>query len=56
MKIERKPLPEITNRAIEVLSRELGSSDTIRFMNQFAKESGSYTLVRDVLFKDVTQD
>jgi hypothetical protein len=56
MNIERKTLAEITNRAIEVLSRELGPSDTIRFMNQFTKGNGNYTLERDVLFKDLTLD
>ena len=35
MNIERKPLAEVTSRAIEILSRELGPADAIRFINQF---------------------
>jgi len=49
MKIEKKPLAEITTRAIEVLSKELGPADTLRFMNQFTKGHGDYTSERDMV-------
>lgn len=40
MNIEQKPLAELTSRAIEVLSRELGPCDAIRFLNQFTSGRG----------------
>jgi hypothetical protein len=56
MKVEKKPLAEITTRAIQVLSKELGPADTLRFMNQFTNGHGDYTSERDILFKDITLD
>jgi hypothetical protein len=56
MNIEMKPLAEVTSRAIEVLSRELGSADAIRFINQFTNGHGDYTSERDALFDGVTMD
>lgn len=40
MNIEQKPLAELTSRAIEVLSRELGPCDAIRFLNPFTSGRG----------------
>ena len=56
MNVEMKPLAEVTSRAIEVLSRELGSADAIRFINQFTNGHGDYTSERDALFDGVTMD
>ena len=50
------PLAEITHRAFEVLCRELGAVDTLRFINQFTTGHGDYTSERDVLFAEDTPD
>jgi hypothetical protein len=34
------PLAEVTRRALEILTRELGPADTVRFINQFTTGSG----------------
>ena len=54
MTIQTHPLSELTQRAIEILSRELGAADTIRFINQFTTGSGDYTAERDALFENAT--
>lgn len=54
MIVELKPLAEVTSRAIEVLARELGTADAVRFINQFTTGHGNYTAERDALFDGVT--
>jgi hypothetical protein len=54
MTVGTKPLAEVTHRAIEVLSRELGAADVIRFINQFATGYGDYTSERGALFAGET--
>ena len=56
MTTPRKPLVEVTNRAIEVLYRELGPSDALRFVNQFTNGFGDYTAERDSLLGPITLD
>jgi hypothetical protein len=56
MTVETRPLAEVTRRAIEVLSRELGSSDALRFINQFTTGYGDYTSERDGLYGGATLD
>ena len=56
MTVDMKPLSEVTQRAIEILCRELGAADTMRFINQFTNGAGDYTSDRDVLFAGVTLD
>ena len=56
MTVPMKPLAEVTHRAIEVLSRELGIADTLRFVNQFTTGYGDYTAERDSLFGQETLD
>ena len=56
MTVRTKPLAEVTQRAIEILYRELGTADTIRFINQFTTGYGDYTLERDNLFAGETLD
>jgi hypothetical protein len=56
MNVERKPLAEVTGRAIEVLSRELGPADALRFINQFTNGYGDYTTEREALFEGLTLD
>jgi hypothetical protein len=50
MTVDVKPLAEVTHRAIEILCRELGAADTMRFINQFTNGHGNYTSERDSLF------
>ena len=56
MTVETRPLAEVTRKAIEVLSRELGPADTLRFVNQFTTGFGDYTAERDALFGQETLD
>ena len=56
MTVNDKSLAEITERAYDILFRELGSADAIRFLNQFSSGRGDYTAERDHLFADLTMD
>jgi hypothetical protein len=47
-----KPLEELTQEAIRLLSRELGVADTLRFLTQFATGTGDYTKDRYALLGD----
>lgn len=51
-----KPLSEITQEAIDVLLREIGAVNTIRFLNQFTGGFGNYTEERERLFEELTLD
>ncbi len=51
---QAKPLAEITRQAIAILTRELGTTDTLRFVNQFTTGFGDYTAERQELFKNET--
>lgn len=54
MTLATRPLSEITQRAIELLAREIGVVDTVRFLGQFSTGYGNYTEQRDSLFEDLT--
>lgn len=54
MTIPMKPLAEVTRQAIEILSRELGAADTLRFVGQFTSGHGDYTAARETLFGQST--
>ena len=54
MILESKPLTQITQDAIQILYREIGVVNTVRFLNQFTTGYGDYTVERDTLFADVT--
>jgi hypothetical protein len=56
MVAQTKSLVEITQTAIQVLVRELGPVDAVRFVNQFSIGHGDYTEERDALFADMTLD
>jgi hypothetical protein len=56
MIVKNKPLAEVSQRAIEILCRELGAVDTVRFINQFTTGYGDYTSERDDLFAGETLD
>ena len=51
---QTKNLSEITQQAIEVLFKEVGVANTIRFLNQFSTGYGNYTEERENLFEDLT--
>ena len=53
---QAKNLNEITQQAIEVLFKEVGVANTIRFLNQFSTGYGNYTEERENLFEDLTLD
>lgn len=56
MNIQAKPLSETTQQAINLLSKEIGIADTVRFLNQFTTGYENYTEEREVPFKDMTLD
>ena len=56
MTLSTKPLTELTHRALQVLSREMGVADTLRFLSQFGPGRGNYTEERAVLFEGLTLD
>lgn len=56
METSVRPLSEITHRAITVLAREIGSADTVRFVNQLSGGYGNYTEEREAPFADPKLD
>jgi hypothetical protein len=56
MIVPAKPLAEVTEHAIRLLSREMGVADTMRFLNQFATGSGNYTEEREALLGNESLD
>lgn len=51
---ETKPLAEITQEAIQILFREMGVVNTVRFINQYTTGYGNYTEERRELFENQT--
>lgn len=56
MTIPARPLTEITNQALHVLTKEMGVADTMRFLGQFSTGAGNYTEERSALFDHLTLD
>lgn len=56
MTTESKSLQQITEKAIKILSKEMGIADTIRFLNQFSLDYGDYTQEREAMFQNLTLD
>jgi hypothetical protein len=54
MSVQAKPLIEITQQAIALLTKEIGIVDTVRFLNQFTTGYGDYTEERQALFAHLT--
>lgn len=52
MRTIEKPLNEINEEAILLLSKKFGPVNTFRFINQFTKGHGNYTEQRKELYKD----
>ena len=56
MKIKPRPLAELTEEAIHILYRELGTADTVRFLRQFSTGFGNYTEERAARGDEETLD
>lgn len=54
MSVHLKSYPELNRQAFQVLSREIGVADTLRFFGQFWIGSGEYTKERRHLFANLT--
>jgi len=50
MTAQVQPISEVTQRGTNALIREIGVVNTIRFLNQFRRGAGNYTLERQQLF------
>lgn len=51
-----KPLAEINRDAIQILIKEIGIADTLRFIGQFSTGYGNYTAERQQLFAGQSLD
>lgn len=51
-----RPLADIDRRAREILTRDLGIVDTLRFLGQFRSGSGDYTTERGEWLDDLSLD
>jgi hypothetical protein len=49
-----RPIAEIDRRAREILTRDLGIVDTLRFLGQFRSGSGDYTANRGEWLDDLS--
>ncbi len=47
-----KPLAEITQEAIRLLTQTIGPTDTMRFLGQFTNGTGNYTEERRAIYDD----
>lgn len=47
MTVTAKSLPDLTHEAIDLLCRELGVANTLRFLRQFNAGAGNYTEDRE---------
>jgi hypothetical protein len=56
MTTETRPLIEINIQAINLLYKELGVVDAVRFLEQFTGGYGNYTQERQVLFANKSLD
>jgi hypothetical protein len=56
MSVAARPLVETTQKAIAVLSKELGIAETVRFLSQFGTGWGDYTRERDATFRGLSMD
>jgi len=54
MRTIEKPLNEINEEAIILLSKKIGLVNTFRFINQFSKGNNDYTEQRRKLYKNKT--
>jgi len=52
--MEMDPLLQLNRRVIEILLRELGEAETMRFLSQMNRGSGNYTEERRELFEKLS--
>ncbi len=53
---DTRPLIEVNQQAIQLLYKELGVVDAVRFLKQFTQGFGNYTQEREVIFRNKTLD
>jgi len=51
-----RPIADVDRRAREILTRDLGIVDTLRFLGQFRAASGDYTAERGEWLDDLSLD
>ena len=51
-----RPLIEVNQQAINLLYKELGVVDAVRFLKQFTQGYGNYTQEREVIFSNKSLD
>jgi len=51
-----RPLIEVNQQAINLLYKELGIVDAVRFLKQFTQGYGNYTQERESIFTDKSLD
>lgn len=61
MNTQIKPINQLNKMATQVLIKEMGVVDTLRFLSQFQVGTGDYTIERQQLFqgrsvKDIIQE
>lgn len=54
MNAPQKPVGELNQRVIDLLCREIGVAETLRFLGQFNLGTGNYTEERDALTGHLT--
>ncbi|RIK20143.1 MAG: hypothetical protein DCC52_14755 [Chloroflexi bacterium] len=53
---DTRPLIEVNQQAINLLYKELGVIDAVRFLKQFTQGYGNYTQEREVIFANKSLD
>lgn len=53
---QTKPLHEITQDAVNILYREIGIVNTVRFLTQFTAGYGNYVTEKAQLFENLSLD
>jgi hypothetical protein len=56
LQASRRPLSTITSDAVLLLMKNLGMSDTLRFLGQFSIGSGNYTEERRTIAEETTAE
>lgn len=56
MRVEMKPLVQINQDAMQILYKELGLVNTLRFLRQFSNGYGDFVKEREELFKGMSID
>lgn len=56
MSVRWTSMPDLNRRAFDILSRELGLGETVRFFSQLGLGTGNYADERRALFAGLTLD